>query len=90
MESGSVGAGQGLMSIIGLRRCGSTRPSWIRRHRAGTCWLGLGPFAIERGLVAAEVGETRVRIFDVNTGSRIEAIVQTPGGVGDVCRGSAD
>lgn len=47
----------------------------------GNMLAGVGPFAIERGLVAAEGDETRVRIFDVNTGSRIEAIVQTPGGV---------
>ena len=29
---------------------------------------------------SADADETRVRIYDVNTGSRIEAIVQTPGG----------
>ena len=47
----------------------------------GNMLAGVGPFAIERGLVAVEGDETRVRIFDVNTGSRIEAVVQTPGGV---------
>ena len=47
----------------------------------GNMLAGVGPFAIERELVTAEGDETRVRIFDVNTGSRIEAIVQTPGGV---------
>ena len=46
----------------------------------GNMLAGVGPFAIERGLVTADAEETRVRIFDVNTGSRIEAIVQTPGG----------
>ena len=46
----------------------------------GNMLAGVGPFAIERGLVTPEADETRVRIFDVNTGSRIEAIVQTPGG----------
>ena len=46
----------------------------------GNMLAGVGPFAIERGLVTAAADETRVRIFDVNTGSRIEAIVQTPGG----------
>ena len=46
----------------------------------GNMLAGVGPFAIERGLVAAEADETRVQIYDVNTGSRIEAIVQTPGG----------
>ena len=41
---------------------------------------GVGPFAIERGLVTPAGDETRVRIYDVNTGSRVEAVVQTPGG----------
>ena len=46
----------------------------------GNMLAGVGPFAIERGLVTPDADETRVRIFDVNTGSRIEATVQTPGG----------
>ena len=47
----------------------------------GNMLAGVGPFAIERGLVTPKGDETRVRIYDVNTGSRVEAIVQTPGGV---------
>ena len=47
---------------------------------SGNMLAGVGPFAIERGLVTPDADETRVRIFDVNTGSRIEAIVRTPGG----------
>lgn len=47
----------------------------------GNILAGVGPFAIERGLVAAQDGETRVMIHNVNTQSRIEAIVRTPGGV---------
>ena len=46
----------------------------------GNMLAGVGPFAIERRLVTPDADETRVRIFDVNTGSRIEALVQTPGG----------
>ena len=46
----------------------------------GNTLAGVGPFAIERRLVIPDADETRVRIFDVNTGSRIEALVQTPGG----------
>ncbi|CAN1559571.1 prpF, probable AcnD-accessory protein PrpF [Rhabdaerophilaceae bacterium] len=46
----------------------------------GNMLSGVGPFAIERGLVKATNGETRVRIFNVNTGKRIEALIQTPGG----------
>ncbi|MBK9082500.1 MAG: 4-oxalomesaconate tautomerase [Rhizobiales bacterium] len=46
----------------------------------GNILAGVGPFAIERGLVRAEDGQTRVMIYNVNTKSRIEAIVRTPGG----------
>lgn len=46
----------------------------------GNMLSGVGPFAIERGLVAPDGDVTRVNIFDVNTRSRIEAVVQTPGG----------
>jgi 2-methylaconitate cis-trans-isomerase PrpF len=46
----------------------------------GNMLAGVGPFAIESGLVAAEDGETRVLIRAVNTGALIEAVVQTPGG----------
>jgi 4-oxalomesaconate tautomerase len=51
-----------------------TRPS------CGNMLSGVVPFAIERGLIAAEDGETRVRIRDLNTGALVEAVVQTPGG----------
>lgn len=46
----------------------------------GNILAGVGPAAIERGLVPARDGETRVMVYNVNTQSRIEAIVQTPGG----------
>lgn len=46
----------------------------------GNILTGVGPFAIDEGLVSAQDGETRVRIFDVNTNSLVEAVVQTPGG----------
>ena len=45
----------------------------------GNILSGVGPAAIEKGMVVAQDGETRVRIHAVNTGARIEAIVQTPG-----------
>lgn len=44
----------------------------------GNMLSAVAPFALERGLIRAEAGETRVRIFNVNTGKRIEARVQTP------------
>ena len=46
----------------------------------GNMLSGIGPFAIETGLVRAEDGETKVRIRAVNTGALVEAVVQTPGG----------
>ncbi|MEZ5751764.1 MAG: 4-oxalomesaconate tautomerase [Paracoccaceae bacterium] len=48
----------------------------------GNILTGVGPAAIEMGLVAPTGAQTRVRIRAVNTGARIEAWVQTaPGGV---------
>ncbi len=46
----------------------------------GNILTGVGPAAIEMGLVDAQHDTTVVRIRAVNTGSRIEALVQTPGG----------
>ncbi|WP_443147388.1 4-oxalomesaconate tautomerase [Prosthecomicrobium sp. N25] len=45
----------------------------------GNILAGIGPFAIERGLVAAEDGVTRVRVHTVNTGTLAELAVETPG-----------
>ena len=49
-------------------------------QNCGNILAGVGPFAIERGLVAAADGETRVAIFMENTGQVAVATVQTPGG----------
>jgi len=46
----------------------------------GNILSGVGPAAIEMGLVAARDGETPVNIRAVNTGARVAATVQTPGG----------
>lgn len=46
----------------------------------GNMLSAVGPFAIETGMATATDGTTNVVIFDVNTTSRIEAVVQTPGG----------
>ena len=51
------------------------------KPNCGNMLVAVGPFAIDLGLVPARDGETAVRIFNVNTQSHIEAIVQTPGGV---------
>ncbi len=50
-------------------------------QNCGNILAGVGPFAVERGLVRAHDGETVVRIFMENTGQLAEARVQTPGGV---------
>ncbi len=49
-------------------------------QNCGNILAGVGPFAIERGLVAAAGDETRVAIFMENTGQVAVATVQTPGG----------
>ena len=46
----------------------------------GNILAGVGPAAIERGLVAAQMGETPVRIHMLNTGEVALARVRTPGG----------
>ena len=40
---------------------------------------GVLPFAIEQGLIAARDGTTTAVVFNVNTRSRIEVTVRTPG-----------
>ncbi len=50
------------------------------RPNCGNMLSGVGPFAIEQGLVPAEDGETTVRVYNVNTRSRIDVTVLTPGG----------
>jgi 4-oxalomesaconate tautomerase len=58
-------------------------------QNCGNILAGVGPFAIERGLVEAQNGETEVRIFMENTGQIARARVSTPEGqvsyVGDAC-----
>ena len=49
-------------------------------QNCGNILAGVGPFAIERGLVAPTGDETRVAIFMENTGQAAVATVATPGG----------
>ncbi|WP_260921543.1 4-oxalomesaconate tautomerase [Novosphingobium sp. 9] len=49
-------------------------------QNCGNILAGIGPFAIERGLVAATGDETKVTIYMVNTDQVAVATVQTPGG----------
>ncbi|MGZ3255467.1 MAG: 4-oxalomesaconate tautomerase [Croceibacterium sp.] len=50
------------------------------QQNCGNILAGVGPFAIERGLVAATGDETRVAIFMENTSQVAVATVQTPRG----------
>jgi 4-oxalomesaconate tautomerase len=47
----------------------------------GNMMAGVGPFAIEKGWVKATIPETKVMVYNINTKSIIEEIVQTPNGV---------
>jgi 4-oxalomesaconate tautomerase len=51
------------------------------QQNCGNILAGIGPFAIERGLVPAQGDVTPVAIFMVNTDSKATALVETPGGV---------
>jgi 4-oxalomesaconate tautomerase len=50
-------------------------------QNCGNILAGVGPFAIERGLVAATGDITTVTIYMENTGQIAVATVQTPGGI---------
>jgi 4-oxalomesaconate tautomerase len=57
------------------------QPIVTDQQNCGNILAGVGPFAIERGLVSATGDETRVAIFMENTGQVAVATVQTPGGM---------
>ncbi|MBK6851119.1 MAG: 4-oxalomesaconate tautomerase [Burkholderiales bacterium] len=64
-----------LFAQVGVgQRSVDTRPN------CGNMLSGVAPFAIEQGLVQARDGQTTVRVFNVNTRSRIDVTVHTPGG----------
>ncbi len=46
----------------------------------GNILAGIGPFAIEKGLISAAEGETIVRVYMVNSGNRCEIKVRTSNG----------
>ena len=56
------------------------KPTVTDAQNCGNILAGVGPFAIERGLVKAGDGETSVRIHMENTGQIAIARVETPGG----------
>lgn len=65
------------------------KPLVSYKGNCGNISSGVGPFAIEKGLVEAKDGETPVRIYNTNTDKIIEAVVKTPDGQvayeGDFC-----
>lgn len=56
------------------------RPEVSDRQNCGNILAGVGPFAVERGLVPAGARETSVRIRMVNSGDHATATFPTPGG----------
>jgi 4-oxalomesaconate tautomerase len=56
------------------------RPTVSDAQNCGNILAGVGPFAIERGLVEARGGKSDVRIFMENTGQVATATVSTPDG----------
>ncbi|WP_253195480.1 4-oxalomesaconate tautomerase [Streptomyces sp. JHA26] len=64
------------------------RPEVTDRQNCGNILAGVGPFAVERGLVPAGDTETSVRIRMLNTGELAVATFPTPGGRVD-CTGDA-
>ena len=50
------------------------------RPNCGNMLAGVGPFAIEAGLVRVAGPETCVRVRNINTGALADVLVQTPGG----------
>jgi 4-oxalomesaconate tautomerase len=59
------------------------------RQNCGNLLAGVGPFAVERGLVPAGDGRTSVRVRMVNSGGVATAAFPTPGGRVDLTGGTA-
>lgn len=55
------------------------QPTVSSSQTCGNMLAAVGPFAVERGLVIADEGSTRVRVRLVNTGAIATLRVQTPG-----------
>jgi 2-methylaconitate cis-trans-isomerase PrpF len=57
-----------------------TSPTVDTSPPCGNMMAGVGPFAIEKGWVKATIPTTTVMVYNINTNSIIEEIVQTPNG----------
>ena len=60
---------------------GVDAPTITDKQNCGNILAGVGPFAVERGLISAGDETTTTRIAMVNTGSVVTATFATPGGV---------
>ena len=59
---------------------GVDKPMVDTTPNCGNILAGVGPFAIERGLIKPLGPQTRIRIRTLNTGTIAEALIETPGG----------
>lgn len=59
---------------------GVDKPLVDTTPNCGNILAGVGPFAIERGLIAPTGATTRIKIRTLNTGTIAEASIETPGG----------
>lgn len=60
---------------------GTEQATVTTTQTCGNLLAGVGPFAIERGLVPPDARETTLRIRLINTGDVATARIQTPGGI---------
>jgi 4-oxalomesaconate tautomerase len=60
---------------------GVDAPTITDKQQCGNILAGVGPFAVERGLIAAGEESTTTRIAMVNSGNVVTATFPTPGGV---------
>jgi 4-oxalomesaconate tautomerase len=59
---------------------GIDKPMVDTTPNCGNILAGVGPFAIERGLIEAGEATTRVKVRTINTGTIAELLIETPGG----------
>jgi 4-oxalomesaconate tautomerase len=76
----SRAAGPGADVDFLFAQVGVDRPLVDTTPNCGNILAGVGPFAIERGLVPAREGLTRVKVRTLNTGTIAELTIETPGG----------
>jgi 4-oxalomesaconate tautomerase len=68
---------------------GVDEPTITDRQNCGNILAGVGPFAVERGLIGAGAESTTARIHMVNSGSVVTATFATPAGVVRYAGGTA-